>query len=48
MQRYVRAFPLLHRLVIGKKSNLFTWKPIPYRPVNTLRLGYKNQPVNAV
>jgi hypothetical protein len=20
----------------------------PYRPVNTLRLGYKNQPVNAV
>jgi hypothetical protein len=23
-------------------------RPSPYRAVNTLRLGYKNQPVNAV
>ena len=25
-----------------------TWRPSPYRAVNTLRLGYKNQPVKVV
>ena len=30
------------------KSNLFVCRSSPYRAVNTLRLGYKNQSVNAV
>jgi len=52
------AFPQIHtkhiNTVCGQNVELLKVKPVfierpsSYRAVNTLRLGYRNQPVNAV
>jgi len=40
---YIRALTLSRR-----SADCFIYRPSPYRAVNTLRLGYKNQSVNVV
>jgi len=44
----VNLIQLCLRNTLNTKFNLNLFRPSPYRAVNTLRLGYTNQSVNAV